>query len=55
MHAQIIERIVDEARFEVGSLTHEPAGGYYLIDDKLRLIGRQLHPFSISEFVHDEF
>src|SRR6266699_2601615 len=51
--AEIIHRIVDEARLEVGLFAEKAAGGHNLLYDELRLIGGEGEAFFFLELVHD--
>ena len=51
LHAQVVERIVDEARLEVRLLAHEAAGGHHLVHDEPGLEGGEIKPLLLLQLV----
>ena len=54
MYTEIVQGVVDKARFEVWLLAHELTGGYDLVDDEAGLIGGELQPFFPGQFMDDD-
>jgi hypothetical protein len=48
MHPQVIDRIVQEPRFQANRLLHEPARRNYLVQDEPRLKRGKVKPFLVG-------